>query len=502
MGRLILLFFIVGLHASEVVHSGVLSASWSSPPFDLSDGLEAAQAPRVAISSDGTKATAVWSRGASSSARVPQSASATISGGAAIWSTPINLSVNASPNPYPQVSLSSDGTKAIAVWSGPSRVVQASSATISGNLATWALPINLSGTLASGTPQVSFSDDGARATAVWSWWNGSNYIIQASSASIVGNLATWASPIDISALGSNAYDPDVSISDDGSNVTAVWIRSNGSNDIVQASSATIVGNVATWSTPIDLSTSGQNATLPQISLSADGNKGLTVWSLQSAGSAPTTYVAQASSAIMVGNSASWSTPVTLSGSSADRLAVRAFLSSDASKATAIFTFKDGTIRTVQSSSATIADNSAYWSAPVNLSVTGQDSAGANIGLSSDGTRATAIWLKVLGSSSVVQASSAEIIGNLASWTSPIDISTSSGSILSNTRLAVSAEGTVAAGIWQVGSPTMIKTATGLIAYPVPTPPQPIPALSEWTQMVMMIMMIATAGFYGWRIKRR
>lgn len=36
----------------------------------------------------------------------------------------------------------------------------------------------------------------------------------------------------------------------------------------------------------------------------------------------------------------------------------------------------------------------------------------------------------------------------------------------------------------------------------PTPPQPIPTLSEWAQIMMMLAMIATAGFYGWRMKQR
>lgn len=36
----------------------------------------------------------------------------------------------------------------------------------------------------------------------------------------------------------------------------------------------------------------------------------------------------------------------------------------------------------------------------------------------------------------------------------------------------------------------------------PTPPQPIPTLSKWAQIMMMFLMIATAGFCGWRIKQR
>jgi len=36
----------------------------------------------------------------------------------------------------------------------------------------------------------------------------------------------------------------------------------------------------------------------------------------------------------------------------------------------------------------------------------------------------------------------------------------------------------------------------------PAPPQPIPMLTEWGQIMMMLAMIATAGFYGWRMKQR
>ena len=40
------------------------------------------------------------------------------------------------------------------------------------------------------------------------------------------------------------------------------------------------------------------------------------------------------------------------------------------------------------------------------------------------------------------------------------------------------------------------------AAPTPPPPNPIPTLSEWAQIMMMLAMIATAGFYGWRMKQR
>lgn len=35
----------------------------------------------------------------------------------------------------------------------------------------------------------------------------------------------------------------------------------------------------------------------------------------------------------------------------------------------------------------------------------------------------------------------------------------------------------------------------------PTPSQPIPTLTKWAQIMMMLVMLATAGLYGWRMKQ-
>jgi alpha-tubulin suppressor-like RCC1 family protein len=41
-----------------------------------------------------------------------------------------------------------------------------------------------------------------------------------------------------------------------------------------------------------------------------------------------------------------------------------------------------------------------------------------------------------------------------------------------------------------------------IPLPPPTPANPIPTLSEWAQITMMLVMAATGGLYGWRTKQR
>jgi len=43
---------------------------------------------------------------------------------------------------------------------------------------------------------------------------------------------------------------------------------------------------------------------------------------------------------------------------------------------------------------------------------------------------------------------------------------------------------------------------GLAPAPAPSPPNPIPTLSEWAQSMMILLLIVTAGFYGWRMKPR
>ena len=89
-------------------------------------------------------------------------------------------------------------------------------------------------------PQITLSSDGTMATAAWSRHDGSNTIIQSRSATISGNTATWgATTTDLSASGEDAGNPKVTLSSDGTMATAVWFRNDGSNNIIQSRSATI-----------------------------------------------------------------------------------------------------------------------------------------------------------------------------------------------------------------------------------------------------------------------
>ncbi len=114
-------------------------------------------------------------------------------------------------------------------------------------------------------------------------------------------------------------------------------------------------------------------------------------------------------------------------------------------------------------------------------------------------------------------------------TSSIAVSTSqarTNSVVTFTGTCVSTNGGVTASSTGTSSPLRVTgvtagktytcTVTGtdgsgsstsapsnaVMPAPAPPPVNPIPTLSEWAQIMMMLAMIATAGFYGWRMKQR
>ncbi len=162
------------------------------------------------------------------------------------WSPPTTLSAAGTQTQAQQIALSADGSRATAVWhqgAMGSRKVQSASATISGNSAQWSAAADLSVPGLEGIdPRVAVSGDGTRATAVWYYdKDGVYWVVQAASAAIDGNNATWGAPVDLSVTGRNASMPDIGLSADGQRATVVWTRYNGSRNIVQSVSGVIDG---------------------------------------------------------------------------------------------------------------------------------------------------------------------------------------------------------------------------------------------------------------------
>ncbi len=208
----------------------------------------------------------------------------------ATWGPTTDLSDGAEGDGnYPQVALSANGARATAVWSGwdgqsNTMTAQSKSATILGNVATWSTSTKLSDTTQNAhDTQVVLSSDGTKATALWSRFNGSAMVLQSRSATIVGTAATWGAVSDLGETGgpqdaAQKDRPQAAMSADGARVTALWLLVGSDGEaLLQTGSATIAGTVAAWTDVSTLSQPGENAGYPQLAMSADGTTANVVW---------------------------------------------------------------------------------------------------------------------------------------------------------------------------------------------------------------------------------
>jgi hypothetical protein len=100
-------------------------------------------------------------------------------------------------------------------------------------------------------------------TAVWARSNGAHNIIQASVRPPGGKFSP---PEDLSALGADSFGPEIAIGPDG-RVTAVWIREVGVNRFVQSATSAPGGAFAP---PTDITPTNIDASGPRIAIAADG----------------------------------------------------------------------------------------------------------------------------------------------------------------------------------------------------------------------------------------
>lgn len=262
----------------------------------------------------------------------------------------------------------------------------------------WSVPVTLSASgLDAFDPQIV--SDGTTITAMWARFDGSVSIQAAFS---VDSGATWSAPVDVSASGQFAQGPKMVT--DGTTITAVWTESNGSTDEVLSASSTDGG--ASWSTPVSLSDGSQNAFSPQVV--TDGTRITAIWSWFDG----SPEVIQSASSTDGG--ATWSTPVTLSDGG--ETAGNPQVTTDGTTITGLWNRFDGSNDRVQA--ATSTDGGATWSTPVTLSDAGESAFGARAVIS--GATILATWTRGDGSNFRIQSSSSTDGG--ATWTTPVTIS--------------------------------------------------------------------------------
>ncbi len=233
-------------------------------PVNLSaPGQNAFGRPQVASDPDGAF-TAVWSREDGSN-DIVQAATRPPGGS---FGAPVDLSATGQDNDRSQIAIAPDGTATV-VWrrsDGTNTIIQAATRPPGG---IFGAPITIS-TIGQDAqaPQIAAASDGT-ATAVWFGNVGGNFIIQAATRPPGGS---FGAPVNLSAIGQNAFNPQITVGPDGT-ATVVWQRSNGSNNIIQAATRP---PGAPFGSPVNLSANGRDAEQAQIASFLDG-AAIAVW---------------------------------------------------------------------------------------------------------------------------------------------------------------------------------------------------------------------------------
>ena len=148
------------------------------------------------------------------------------------WTTPVDVSAAGGSTSSPQIVAAPNNTLT-AIWSrsdGANELIQTSTSSDAG--ATWSTPSTLSAAGGNAySPQI-VADSNNTLTAIWNRSDGTNFRIQTSTSSDAG--ATWSTPSTLSAAGGSTSSPQI-VADSNNTLTAIWSRYDGANYIIQSS---------------------------------------------------------------------------------------------------------------------------------------------------------------------------------------------------------------------------------------------------------------------------
>ena len=364
-------------------HSPDGGFSWS-PPASLSAPTRDASFPRV-VAAANNSVTAIWDRFNGVNFTVQSSHSAD----GVNWGPPAQLAIIGGEASAPQI-VASPNSAVTAVWQGFVGGTTTIQSSHSADGVTWSGATSLSAAGGAATnPQIA-PTAGSSLTAVWSHFDGANFIVQSSKS---GDGVTWSSVVDLSQAGQDALTPQIAGSPSGA-ATTVWARSDGSTTAIQSNHSTDGG--ATWGGQVNLSSPGQNAQTPKIALASDGAVSA-VWSRFNGSN----FIVQSSYAR---DGVTWSSPADLSAVGQDALDPQ-IAGSPATATTAIWSRFDGSNTIIQSSVST--DGSATWKSPTNLSAVGHSADSPQITATPSGIT-SASWSRFDGSSFITETASTVI----------------------------------------------------------------------------------------------
>lgn len=350
-------------------------------PVDLSATGQDASDPKIAVAPDGT-ATVVWSR--SNGANTIVQVATRPPGGS--FGPPIDLSEPGGDALSAEIAAASDGTVGV-VWRRkfPSNfIVQAAIRPPGGEFSN---PDSLSGGGSqSGTgAQIAFAPDGT-ATVIWSKSNGSNEIVQATTRPSGGSFLT---PVNLSEPGQSALEPQIGTAPDGT-ATVVWYRFDGGNNIVQAATRP---PGSSFGPPVDISELGENSDAPQIAIGPDG-EATVIWEFSCCPD-------QIIHASIRPSGGQFGPPLDLSGNGGEDNSAKIAYSPDGTVTVVWSRNPTGLPSFVQ---AATRPPGATFGEPVDLSASGQDAGLPQIAAGPDG-QATAVWQRSNSSVTIIQQAS-------------------------------------------------------------------------------------------------
>jgi hypothetical protein len=362
---------------------------------------------------------------------------ASASAAAPVFAAPVDLSTSGHDARFAQAAFDASGN-ALAVWQGfdgTSFVAQSAFRPAGG---AFAAPLDLSATGHNAAdPQVAFDGSG-NALAVWDRSNGTSSIVQGAFRPAAG---TFASPVDISVAGvagRDAFDPQVAFDATG-NALAVWEHPAGTGDLVQAAFRPAGGAFAA---SVDVSASGGNAFGPQVAFDPSGNA-LAVWRRFNG----TKNIVQAAFRPAGGPFAA---PVDVSTSGQN--AADPQVAFDASgNALAVWDRSNGTNLIAQAAFRPAGD---AFAAPVDLSAGGQDALAPQVAFDPSGN-ALAVWHRSNGTNLIVQAAS----GISSTRTLSVSVAGSGSGAVTSQPAGISC-GVTCSAAYATGTPVTLTAATG------------------------------------------
>lgn len=442
------------------VATGPASAGqWSATPTLVSTLNTNTSSPVLATSDDGSRAVAVW-RAASGASFKIQTASASISKGVATWGTPSDLSTAGKTANFPRVEVSSDGTRATAVWTetdaNNNSLVASSSAIIDGKTASWGASKFLSRTGADAvgsSVDLALSSDGTKAVVSFAWNSSGTNLAYVSVGSISGGTASWTGATSaISEAGVAVNSTAVDMPATGGAFLVAWNTPNG----VRASAATVVGGVPFMEASSTLISGTTTLTAsPTVRLSGDGKQAVAAFLGKAAGA--TASGVHVATATVSGRTTTWSSaPTQLSGAGYAASNASLAVSTDGKTALMGWLRADAAIPRVETIVGTVAGTSATWGSisPQSETVSAKDI--FSVDLNSAGTVAAVLYANTVSGVDVAEANTGAVASNAVAWGTPAAVSSSGKNSFSG-RIRLSSDGTTATSVF-------VTDATGAATY--------------------------------------